>query len=84
MPVYTIAHETAWPLALLLKRTPRDQRVDIHEAVCSLGEHMKVHWRHLRGIKAVYVMTFIQLNLAISNSLISNNRLSRSENLVPA
>ena len=26
----------------------------------------------------------VQLTLAISNSLISNNRLSRSENLVPA
>ena len=27
---------------------------------------------------------YIQLTLVISNSLISNNRLSRSENLVPA
>ena len=30
------------------------------------------------------IITQIQLTLAISNSLISNNRLSRSENLVPA
>ena len=30
------------------------------------------------------VNSFIQLTLAISTSLISNKRLSRSENLVPA
>ena len=32
----------------------------------------------------VSIMSALQLTLAISTSLISNNRLSRSENLVPA
>ena len=32
----------------------------------------------------VFVMSQLQLTLVISNSLISNNRLSWSENLVPA
>ena len=47
---------------------------------------------HILNVKALYVTVFdskiytsrVQLTLAISNSLISNNRLSRSENLVPA
>ena len=34
-------------------------------------------------IVIVRICLFIQLTLAISNSLISNNRLSRRENLVP-
>ena len=34
--------------------------------------------------KTILLVTKVQLTLAISNSLISNNRLSRSENLFPA
>ena len=37
-----------------------------------------------RSPSAYIVVKHIQLTLVISTSLISNNRLSRSENLVPA
>ena len=35
-------------------------------------------------VEAPYHVILVQLTLVISTSLISNNRLSRSENLVPA
>ena len=38
---------------------------------------------HLYGTSAVYLCLQVQSTLVISNSPISNNRLSRSENLVP-
>ena len=44
-------------------------------------------WQGLNFYDMEHVMMYhdkVQLTLAISNSLISNNRLSRSENLVPA
>ena len=36
-----------------------------------------------KEMKDFFLKTYIQCNLVISNSLISNHRLSRSENLVP-
>ena len=54
---------------------------DIYAIVCGISVHAIAEAK--RSASFLKTLILVQSNLVISNSLISNYRLSRSENLVP-